>query len=100
MPFSPLSPLALELGSPVVRWYGLGHLAGVCGGAWYATTLLSRGHLWAGDRPPFPSNAIWDFAFWAIVGIVLGGRVGYVLFYNLPYYAAHPGQIIALWDRG
>ncbi|MBL8599813.1 MAG: prolipoprotein diacylglyceryl transferase [Devosia sp.] len=100
MPFPPLSPIALELGPLVIRWYALGYLAGVFGGAWYATTLLSREHLWANNRPPFPSKAIWDFAFWAIVGIVLGGRIGYVLFYNLPFYAANPGQIIALWDGG
>ncbi|MEO7220958.1 MAG: prolipoprotein diacylglyceryl transferase, partial [Devosia sp.] len=92
--------IAFELGPLVIRWYALGYLAGVFGGAWYATTLLSREHLWANNRPPFPSKAIWDFAFWAIVGIVLGGRVGYVLFYNLPFYAANPGQIIALWDGG
>ncbi len=100
MPFPPISPIALELGPLVIRWYALGYLAGVFGGAWYAATLLSRGHLWANDRPPFPAKAIWDFAFWAIVGIVLGGRIGYVLFYNLPFYAANPGQIIALWDGG
>ncbi|HZY68234.1 MAG TPA: prolipoprotein diacylglyceryl transferase, partial [Devosia sp.] len=100
MPFPPLSPIAFELGPLVVRWYALGYLAGVFGGAWYATTLLRREHLWAGNRPPFPSPAIWDFAFWAIVGIVLGGRLGYVLFYNLPWYAANPGEIIALWDGG
>ena len=100
MPFPPISPIALELGPLVIRWYALGYLAGVFGGAWYATTLLRREHLWANSRPPFPARAIWDFAFWAIVGIVLGGRIGYVLFYNLPYYAANPGQIVALWDGG
>ena len=100
MPFPPISPIALELGPLVIRWYALGYLAGVFGGAWYATTLLSRAHLWANDHPPFPSKAIWDFAFWAIVGIVLGGRIGYVLFYKFPFYAANPGQIIALWDGG
>jgi phosphatidylglycerol:prolipoprotein diacylglycerol transferase len=100
MPFPPLNPIAFELGPLVVRWYALGYLAGVFGGAWYATTLLSRGHLWANNRPPFPAAAIWDFAFWAMVGIVVGGRLGYVVFYNLPYYAADPGQIVALWDGG
>ena len=69
-------------------------------GALYATTLLRRKSLWANDTPPFEPAAIWDFAFWAVIGIVVGGRIGYVLFYNLPYYAANPAEIIALWDGG
>jgi phosphatidylglycerol:prolipoprotein diacylglycerol transferase len=100
MDFPNISPIAFEIGPLAVRWYALGYLAGVFGGAWYATTLLSRQHLWANDKPPFPSKAIWDFAFWAVIGIVVGGRIGYVLFYNFPVYAANPGQIIALWDGG
>ncbi|MGV3490804.1 MAG: prolipoprotein diacylglyceryl transferase [Devosia sp.] len=100
MPFPDISPIAFELGPFVVRWYALGYLAGVFGGAWYATTLLDRSRLWANNQPPFPTAAIWDFAFWAVIGIVLGGRLGYVLFYNLPFYAANPGEIIALWDGG
>jgi len=95
-----LTPVALQLGPFEIRWYALAYLAGVLLGALYATTLLSRHGLWNDNRPPFPAPAIWDFAFWAVLGIVLGGRVGYVLFYNLPYYAANPGEIVALWDGG
>lgn len=100
MPFPDISPIAFEIGPFAVRWYALAYLAGVFGGAWYATTLLKRDHLWAGDRPPFPAPAIWDFAFWAMVGIVLGGRIGYVLFYNFPAYVANPIEIFSLWDGG
>ncbi len=100
MPFPDISPVALQLGPFAIRWYALGYLAGVFLGAWYATSLLNRPKLWANDKPPFPAAAIWDFAFWAVIGIVLGGRIGYVLFYNFPYYAAHPVDIIALWDGG
>jgi phosphatidylglycerol:prolipoprotein diacylglycerol transferase len=84
----------------VVRWYALGYLIGVLGGAAYAASLLKNTALWAGARPPFPAPAIWDFAFWAMLGIVVGGRAGYVLFYNLPHYLAAPGEIFALWDGG
>jgi len=100
MPFPDISPIAIQLGPIAVRWYALAYLAGVFAGAWYATTLLRRKDLWANDHPPFEPAAIWDFAFWAVIGIVLGGRIGYVLFYNLPYYSAHPNEIIALWDGG
>ena len=101
MPFPDfLQPVALALGPFEIRWYALAYLAGVVLGAAYAMTLLDRHGLWKDNRPPFPAPAIWDFAFWAVVGIVLGGRIGYVLFYNLPYYAANPAEIIALWDGG
>jgi phosphatidylglycerol---prolipoprotein diacylglyceryl transferase len=100
MPFPNIDPIALQLGPLAIRWYALGYLAGVFLGAWYATTLLKRETLWPADKPPFPAPAIWDFAFWSVIGIVLGGRVGYVLFYNLPYYLEHPADIVALWDGG
>ncbi len=100
MPFPNIDPIAFQLGPFIVRWYALGYLAGVFGGAWYATSLLKRPYLWANDKPPFPAAAIWDFAFWAVIGIVLGGRIGYVLFYDLPRFAQNPAEIIALWDGG
>lgn len=95
-----LQPVAFALGPFEIRWYALAYLGGVLLGCTYAMTLLARHGLWKDNRPPFPTPAIWDFAFWAVVGIVLGGRVGYVLFYNLPYYLQNPGAIVALWDGG
>lgn len=100
MPFPDISPVAFAFGPFAVRWYALGYLAGVFLGAWYASSLLKRETLWAGNRPPFAAPAIWDFAFWSVIGIVLGGRIGYVLFYNLPFYLQHPADIIAVWDGG
>src|SRR3569623_3254516 len=86
MPFPDIRPIAFQIGPLAVRWY--------------ASSLLRRRDLWPDDKPPFDTAAIWDFAFWAVIVIVLGGRIGYVLFYNLPYYAAHPAEIVALWDGG
>ena len=100
MPFPNIDPVAFALGPFVVRWYALAYLAGVLGGSAYGATLLAKHGFWKDNRPPFEPGAIWDFAFWAVIGIVVGGRLGYVLFYNLPYYAANPGEIIALWDGG
>jgi phosphatidylglycerol:prolipoprotein diacylglycerol transferase len=100
LPFPNIDPVAIQLGPLAIRWYALAYLAGVLLGALYAMSLLRRRSLWANNTPPFPANDIWDFAFWAVIGIVLGGRIGYVLFYNLPYYASHPAEIIALWDGG
>ena len=100
MPFPEIDPIAFAIGPFAVRWYALAYLGGVLLGAAYGMTLLARNTLWRDGRPPFEPAAIWDFAFWAVIGIVLGGRIGYVLFYNLPHYAADPAAIIAVWDGG
>ena len=100
MPFPNIDPVAFALGPLVLRWYALAYLGGVFLGAAYATTLLRRPALWAESRAPFPAPAIWDFAFWAVIGIIIGGRLGYVLFYNLGYYAQHPLEALMLWDGG
>src|SRR5690606_36242978 len=100
VPFPDIDPVAFAIGPFAVRWYALAYLAGVFIGALYGWTMLRRRTLWADNRPPFAPGDIWDFAFWAILGIVLGGRLGYVLFYNLPYYAQNPLEAFALWDGG
>jgi phosphatidylglycerol:prolipoprotein diacylglycerol transferase len=100
VPFPEIDPIAFQIGPFAVRWYALAYLFGVLLGGVYGYALLKRKDLWKDGRPPFEAPAIWDFAFWAVVGIVVGGRVGYVLFYNLSYYAANPGEVIALWDGG
>jgi phosphatidylglycerol:prolipoprotein diacylglycerol transferase len=100
VPFPEIDPIAFQIGPFAVRWYALAYLFGVLLGGVYGYVLLKQKDLWKDGRPPFEAPAIWDFAFWAVVGIVVGGRVGYVLFYNLSYYAANPGEVIALWDGG
>lgn len=100
MPFPEIDPIAFSIGPFAVRWYALAYLGGVLLGAAYGWTLLRRQQLWRDGRPPFEAGAIWDFAFWAVIGIVVGGRLGYVLFYSLPYYAAEPMLVFALWDGG
>jgi phosphatidylglycerol:prolipoprotein diacylglycerol transferase len=100
LPFPDIDPIAFSLGPISVRWYALAYLAGVFLGALYGMSLLRRNTLWANNAPPFEPPAIFDFAFWAVIGIVLGGRIGYVLFYNLPYFAEHPLEAFAVWDGG
>lgn len=100
MPFPDINPVAFAIGPIAVRWYALGYLFGVGLGALYGYSLLAKKSLWANNSPPFPAKDIYDFAFWAMIGIVLGGRIGYVLFYNLPLYAAHPLEVFSLWDGG
>lgn len=100
MPFPNIDPIAFAIGPIAIRWYALAYLFGVLLGAAYGWLLLRNPRLWYRGAPPFPAKDIWDFAFWAMLAIVIGGRTGYVLFYNLPYYLQNPTQIINTLDGG
>jgi phosphatidylglycerol:prolipoprotein diacylglycerol transferase len=89
-----LSPVALHLGFFDLRWYSLAYLIGIFAGYWYLLKLLKQ------PGAPMARRHADDLVFYAALGIILGGRIGYVLFYNLPYYAAHPIDVLKLWDGG
>lgn len=100
LPFPNIDPVAFAIGPVAIRWYALAYLFGVLLGAAYGWLLLANRRLWHHGAPPFPAKDIWDFAFWAMLAIVIGGRTGYVLFYNLPYYLENPVQILNTLDGG
>jgi phosphatidylglycerol:prolipoprotein diacylglycerol transferase len=89
-----LSPVALDLGFFQLRWYSLAYLAGIFVGYWYLLKLLKQ------PGAPMARRHADDLVFYASLGIILGGRLGYVLFYNLGYYLQHPIDILLLWDGG
>lgn len=89
-----LDPVALDLGFFELRWYSLAYLAGIFLGYWYLLKLIKQ------PGSPMARRHADDLVFYAALGIILGGRVGYVLFYNLSYYLQHPVDIFKLWDGG
>jgi phosphatidylglycerol:prolipoprotein diacylglycerol transferase len=89
-----LSPVALDLGIFELRWYSLAYLAGIFIGYWYLLRLLKE------PGAPMARRHADDLVFYAALGIILGGRIGYVLFYNLGYYLQNPVDILKLWDGG
>ena len=89
-----LDPVALNLGFFELRWYSLAYLAGIFLGYWYLLKLIRQ------PGAPMARRHADDLVFYAALGIILGGRVGYVLFYNLSYYLQHPLDILKLWDGG
>src|SRR6476661_1740207 len=89
-----LSPVALHIGSFDLRWYSLAYLAGIFIGYWYLLKLLKQ------PGAPLARRHADDLVFYAALGIILGGRIGYVLFYNLAEYLRHPIEIVKLWDGG
>jgi phosphatidylglycerol:prolipoprotein diacylglycerol transferase len=87
-------PVAFALGPVAVRWYGLMYLAGFFAGWWLGRARIARGHA------PVTREQLDDLLFQVVLGIILGGRLGYVLFYKPGYYAGHPLEIFALWQGG
>ena len=98
--FPAIDPVAIRLGPLEVHWYGLAYVAGILLGWWFARRLAADDALWGETGSPIHPAELDDFLTWAVAGIILGGRLGYVLFYNLPYYAANPLAIPAVWDGG
>ena len=99
LPFPAIDPVAIALGPIAIKWYALAYIAGIVGGWWAMRRLVEAPGLW-GDVPrPTPTD-IDDLVVWVALGVVLGGRVGYVLFYNWPAYVANPMEIFAIWRGG
>ena len=89
-----LSPVALHIWKFDLRWYSLAYLAGIFIGYWYLLRLIKK------PGSPMSRKHADDLVFYAALGIILGGRIGYVLFYNLGQYLQHPIEILKLWDGG
>lgn len=100
LPFPDIDPILIRIGPVAIHWYGLGYVVGILFAWWYAKRLLTNSKLWAGGKPPADAVAIDDFVLWAAAGVVLGGRLGYVLFYDLPRYADNPLAAFAVWEGG
>lgn len=94
--FPAIDPVAISLGPLVVRWYALAYLAGILGAWKYINYLIDRHKEFA--RPNKPD--IENFLAWAILGIILGGRLGYVLFYKLAYYVQNLNEVFYVWQGG
>ncbi|MDQ0314228.1 prolipoprotein diacylglyceryl transferase [Amorphus orientalis] len=99
LPFPAIDPVLVEVGPFAVRWYALAYIAGILFAWWYMRRLVSTPRLWGPVPRPTPTD-IDDFVLWATIGIVAGGRIGFVLFYNFDYYLAHPAEALALWQGG
>jgi phosphatidylglycerol:prolipoprotein diacylglycerol transferase len=99
IPYPRIDPILVHLGPFAIRWYALAYIFGILIGWFYARAIVRSEQLWGG-KAPLTVTDFDDFILWVTLGIILGGRTGYVLFYNLPYFAAHPLQIFQLWHGG
>jgi phosphatidylglycerol---prolipoprotein diacylglyceryl transferase len=97
--FPVFDPVAFAIGPFVVRWYALAYIGGIVLGWIYARALIKNVKLWAGPSP-VTLPQLDDFILWVTIGIIVGGRTGYVLFYNPMFFMQHPAEIFELWKGG
>ena len=97
--FPVFDPVAIAIGPFAIRWYALAYIGGIVLGWIYARSLLKNQELWGGPAP-ISLPQIDDFILWVTLGIILGGRTGYVLFYNPAFFLQHPAEIVELWKGG
>ena len=103
IPFPDISPNIFvipigEEGLPI-RWYAMAYLAGLVLGALAVWKLMKTDRIW-GDHAPMPANRVEDLLTWVVAGVVIGGRLGFVLFYQPEYYLQHPLEIVQVWKGG
>jgi phosphatidylglycerol---prolipoprotein diacylglyceryl transferase len=99
IPYPQINPILVNIGPLPIRWYALAYIAGLIFGWAYVRHLVGKDALWGGVPRPTPAS-IDDLIVYVAFGIIIGGRLGYVLFYNPAFYVAHPGEIVALWKGG
>ena len=103
IPFPDISPeiFAIDLG-PVtfaLRWYALAYIVGLIAGWKLIARMVTTPRLWPGSAPATPDQ-VERLLTWVILGVILGGRLGYVLFYDLPGFVAEPGRVLRVWEGG
>src|SRR3954466_10676550 len=97
--FPQFDPIAIAIGPIAIRWDALAYIGGIVLGWIYARALIKNQKLWGGPAP-IRLPQMDDFILWVTIGIILGGRTGYVLCYNLPFFIEHPIEIFELWNGG
>jgi phosphatidylglycerol:prolipoprotein diacylglycerol transferase len=100
LPFPAIDPVLIHIGPLPIRWYALAYIVGIFAGWWYAKRLVGNQRLWGPAGPPMKPADIDDFVVWAAIGIIVGGRVGYVFLYDFPLFRADPMRIFELWTGG
>ena len=97
--FPNIDPVAVRIGPLAVHWYGLMYLLAFAL-FWLLARLRLRHEPFASATPPWTRESVEDLLFWGVLGVVLGGRLGYCLFYQPSFYLAHPLKVLAVWEGG
>ena len=98
--FPDINPIAFEIGPIRVHWYGIGYVVSIMLGWYYARRMVTNPNLWRDGKAPVTVLQLDDFVLYAALGIVIGGRTGYELFYDLPNFLADPLRFFRVYDGG
>ncbi len=100
LPFPNIDPVIVQIGPLAIHWYGVAYIVGILFAWWYGKRLVTTPNLWNNGNLPMKPEDLDDFLVWAAIGVVLGGRVGYILFYDLARYIHNPLDIFKVWQGG
>ncbi len=104
IPFPEISPEIFSIEAFgfefALRWYALAYIVGIIIAWRISVRAVNQPGLWRGKTPPMEKSQIEDLLTWIILGIIVGGRLGFVVFYEPSYYLANPGQILQVWQGG
>ena len=92
LPYPQIDPVAIHLGPLPIRWYSLAYIGGLALGWWYLTRLLKNAAVWTKSGAPLNRTQLDDVIFWVAIGVMAGGRLGYVFFYE-------PAMLISPWEE-
>lgn len=95
-----IDPVLLSLGPVKIRWYALAYVAGIVAGWYYISRLLRQDRLWTPRNPPLEAGQLDDLILWVTLGVILGGRIGYILFYDASIIWKNPVEIFTIWQGG
>lgn len=100
MPFPDFDPVLVHIGPFALRWYALAYVAGIVLAWLYAVKLIKTPSIWRGGQPPATQAQIDDLILWVTLGIILGGRIGYILFYRPDLFWTDPLEVLQIWNGG
>ena len=100
LPFPDIDPVIFQIGPIALRWYALAYIVGIGIGYWLMARLLKRPALWPDNTAPMEPARLEDLLTYIVIGVIAGGRLGYVLFYKPEYYLANPAEIPMIWTGG
>ncbi|MBL4749111.1 MAG: prolipoprotein diacylglyceryl transferase [Amylibacter sp.] len=104
IPFPQIDPILFSFEvfgfTLAIRWYALAYIAAFLLATWWINRLIKNTNLWKNGTPPLTKLQVEDMLTWMIIGTILGGRFGYVVFYNLDFFLQNPGNIMRVWEGG
>ncbi|MFM8820132.1 MAG: prolipoprotein diacylglyceryl transferase [Phenylobacterium sp.] len=100
MPYPEIDPVLIHIGPLAIRWYALAYIVGILAAWRYATSMISRPGLWEPAIPPVDKSGLEDLVLWVTLGIIVGGRLGHVLFYTPGLLVSDPLEVFKIWNGG